>query len=135
MAGHLSGPKVYKAMSWQWWQQNMYSDIINYSCQCAIVTGSGRRQLLLLRLIPVDHPFQIVGLDIMALPLTAGGNIYVIDCISGHLYQVQMVYAAPDQETERITKLLTHEIMPLFGPQESQRHCQRIEEPICCLVL
>jgi len=80
MARHFPGPNVYKAMSWQWWQQNMYWDIINYShgcTQCTIVTGSKKRQLLLAinnRFLHVDHPFQIVGLDIMALPLTASGK-------------------------------------------------------------
>ena len=35
MAGHLSGPKIYKTMSRQWWWQNMYRDIINYTRGCA----------------------------------------------------------------------------------------------------
>ena len=35
MAGHFSGPKIYKATLRQWWWQNMYQDIINYSRGCA----------------------------------------------------------------------------------------------------
>ena len=91
MAGHFSGPKVYKAMLRQWWWQSIYQDIINYSrgfAQCAIVIGSGRRQLPPLQSIPVDHPFQIVGLDIMALPLRARGNRYAIVFQDMHVYQV-----------------------------------------------
>ena len=44
----------------------MYQDIINYTCnypQCAMATGVGRRQSPPMKSIPVDHPFQIVGID------------------------------------------------------------------------
>ena len=98
----------------------MYQDIINFShgcAQCAIVTGSGRRQLPPLQSIPVDHPFQIVGLDIIASPLTAFGNKYAI-VFQNRFTKWPMVYATPDQKTERITKLLTQEIMPMFGVPE-----------------
>jgi len=117
MAGHFSGPKIYKAMSCQWWWQNMYRDIINYTCgcaQCAIVTGSGRRQLPPMQPIPVDRPFQIIGVDIMELPLTANGNKYVV-VFQDLFAKWPMVYATPDQKTERIAKLLTQEIVPMFG--------------------
>ena len=48
MSGHFSGPKIYKAMSQQWWWEHMYQDINSYTCncpQCAIATGVGRKQL------------------------------------------------------------------------------------------
>ena len=59
----------------------MYQDIINYThnCpQCALGTGVGRRPSPPMKSIPVDHPFQIVGIDIMELPLTTNGNKYPI---------------------------------------------------------
>ena len=68
MSGNLSGPRIYKTMSRQWWWEHMYQDIINYTrnCpQCDIATGVGRRQSPPMKSIPVDHPFQIVGVDIM----------------------------------------------------------------------
>ena len=81
MSGHFSGPKIYKATSRQWWWNRMYQDIVNYTrkCpQCAIATGVGRRQSPPMKSIPVDCPFQIVGVDIMELPLTTNGNRYAI---------------------------------------------------------
>ena len=48
MAGHFSGPRVYQEMSWKWWWNQMYQDILNAvkSCpQCATVTGPGKKQL------------------------------------------------------------------------------------------
>ena len=59
----------------------MYTDVINYanSCpHCAIVEGTGRKQKPLLQPIVIECPFQIVGVDIMELPVTAWGNWYAI---------------------------------------------------------
>ena len=55
----------------------MYRDIVDYTKNCpkrAIVTGTGRKKQPPMHSIPVDHPFQIVGVDIMELPVTANGN-------------------------------------------------------------
>ena len=77
MSGHFSGSKIYRIMSTLWWWKNMYWDIINYTRNCpycAIVTGSGKKLLPPMHSIPVDHALQIVGVDIMELPVTANGN-------------------------------------------------------------
>ena len=42
--------------------------------QCAIVEGTGWRQKPLLQPIVTERPFQIVGVDIMELPVTTQGN-------------------------------------------------------------
>ena len=117
MSGHFSGPKIYKAMSRQWWWDHMYQDIIIYACnclQCAIATGIGRRQSPPMKSIPVDHPFQIVGVDIMELPLTTNGNRYVI-VFQDLFTKWPMVFPAPDQKAARLVKLLVEEIVPVFG--------------------
>ena len=117
MSGHFSGPKIYKTMSRQWWWDHMYQDIIDYTCscpQCAIVTGAGRRQSPPMKSIPVDHPFQIIGVDIMELPVTTSGNRYAI-VFQDLFTKWPMVYAAPDQKVVRIAKLLAEEIVPMFG--------------------
>ena len=46
--------------------------------QCAIVEGTGRRQKPLLQPIVTERPFQIIGVDIMELPVTTQGNRYVV---------------------------------------------------------
>ena len=81
MSGHFSGLKIYKTMCRQWWWEHMYKDINDYVCscpQCAIVSGAGRRQSPQRKSIPVDHPFQIIGVDIMELLVTTRGNKYAI---------------------------------------------------------
>ena len=108
-------------MSRQWWWEHMYQDIINYTrnCpQCAIATGVGRRQLPPMKSIPVDHPFQIVGVDIMELPLTTNGNKYAI-VFQDLFTKWPMVYAAPNQKAARLAKILVNERVPMFGVPEA----------------
>ena len=121
MAGHFSGPRVYQEMSPKWWWNQMHQDILSSvkNCpQCATVTGAGRKQLPPLQSIPVNHPFQIVGVDIMELPLTTNGNKYAL-VFQDLFTKWPMVYATPDQKAERIAKLLTQEIVPMFGVPEA----------------
>ena len=47
--------------------------------------------------IPVQKPFQIVGVDIMELPITEKGNKYVI-VFQDFLTKWPLVFAAPDQD-------------------------------------
>ena len=59
----------------------MYQDITKFvsGCpECAIVSGGGKVGKPPLYPIPVRRPFQIVGVDIMALPKTTRGNKYVL---------------------------------------------------------
>ena len=81
MSGHFAGEKLYKLLKTHWWWQRMYSDVMSYctSCpQCAIVNSTGRVNKPPLHPIPVSQPFQIVGVDIMNLPLTKAGNRHVV---------------------------------------------------------
>ena len=121
LAGHFSGPRLYKTLVWSWWWPHMYTDAMNYanSCpQCAIVEGTGRRQKPLLQPIVTERPFQIVGVDIMELPITARGNRYVI-VFQDLFTKWPLVFLTPDQKAERIARLLVEEIVPTFGVPEA----------------
>ena len=99
----------------------MYTDAMNYAnnCpQCAIVEGTGRRQKPLLQPIATERPFQIIGVDIMELPVTTQGNRYVV-VFQDLFTKWPMVYPTPDQKTERIARLLVEEIVPCFGVPEA----------------
>lgn len=93
MAGHFSGKRLYNILRKSWWWETMYCDCIQH---CVTVTGGGLRRWPLLTPIPVERPFQIVGVDIMARL----GNKYVLvfqDFLtpSGHLfiqYQIKSLY-------------------------------------------
>ena len=95
----------------------MYCDTVKFckSCpECAIVSGVGRRNKPPLCPIPVQRPFQIVGVDVMELPKTSKSNKYVI-VFQDFATKWPLVFPAPDQLTIRIVKLLTEQIVPFFG--------------------
>ena len=92
----------------------MYTDVYEKvkSCpECAIVSGGGRKRKPPLHPIPVQRPFQIIGVDIMELPKTRKGNRYVV-VFQDFFSKWPMVYPVPDQKTERLVKLLAEEVMP-----------------------
>ena len=98
----------------------MYVDSIHFakSCpECAVVSGGGKVCRPPLHPIPVQRPFQILGIDIMELPKTTTGNRYVI-VLQDFLTKWPMVYAAPDQKAERIACLLAEEVVPFCGVPE-----------------
>lgn len=79
--GHFVGNKLYRMLASHWWWEGMYTDVYEKvkSCpECAIVSGGGRKHKPPLHPIPVQRPFQIIGVDIMELPKTRKGNRYVV---------------------------------------------------------
>ena len=62
---------LYNALLKHWWWKGMYTDIL-LLCKrcpdCAVVTGGGRQHKPPLQPIPVERPFQKIGVDVMDLP-------------------------------------------------------------------
>ena len=67
--------------------------------------------------IPVQKPFQLVGVDIMDLPITEQGNKHVL-VFQDFLSKWPMVFPMPDQKTIRIVEILVKEMVPFFGVPE-----------------
>ena len=121
MGGHFSGDRLYRTLSRHWWWEGMYQDVVTYckNCpECAIVAGGGCQHRPPLYPIPVQRPFQIVGVDLMELPLTQQGNRYVI-VFQDFFTKWPMVYPLPDQRSCHITRLISEEIVPMFGVSEA----------------
>ena len=121
LAGHFSGTKLYKTLVRRWWWPRMYTDVLDYAnnCpQCAIVQGTRRQQKPPLHPIVTERPFQIVGVDIMELPITTRGNRYVI-VFQDLFTKWPMVFPTPDQKAVRIAQLLVEEVIPTFGVPEA----------------
>ena len=119
-SGHFSAHKLYNALLKHWWWRGMYADIFAFckKCpECAIVTGAGRQHRPPLRPIPVQRPFQKVGVDIMDLPCTERGNKHVV-VFQDMLTKWPVVFPVPDQKAERLVRLLCEEIVPMFGVPE-----------------
>ena len=130
-AGHFSGPRLYATLRRKWWWQNMYRHAVEFckSCgECATVAGVGRRNKPLLHPIPVQHPFQIVGLDIMELPKTEQGNRYVI-VFQDFMTKWPLVFPAPDQKAIRLAKLVAEEVTTAVWSPRCRTVGQRGQPP------
>ena len=117
MAGHFSGEKLYKLLRRHWWWPRIYTDVVEHcrSCpECAIVNSSGQVNVPPLHPIPVQQVFQIVGVDVMDLPMTKAGNKHVV--FQDFLLKYPLVYPVPDQKSIRIAR---QEVVPLFEVPEA----------------
>ena len=66
MGAHFSGNRLFNTLSRHWWWEGMFADTMHYvrNCpECATVSGGGRATRPPLHPIPVNRPFQIVGVD------------------------------------------------------------------------
>ena len=120
LSGHFSAKKVYGALADNWYWEGMFGDVesICKNCpQCVIVSGSGRCNKPPLHPIPVQRPFQIVGVDIMDLPATQQGNKHVV--VFQYFTKWPLVYPVPDQKATTLVQLLTKEVIPFFGVPEA----------------
>ena len=89
------------------------------SCpECIIATGTGRKCRPPLHPIPVQRPFQILGIDVMDLPVTKLGNRHVV-VIQDLFTKWPLVFPVPDQKASRIARLIAEEVVPFFGVPES----------------
>ena len=121
MGAHFSGNRLFNTLARHWWWEGMFSEAVQYArnCpECATVSGGGRVTRPPLHPIPVNRPFQIVGVDIMELPKTTLGNKYVL-VFQDFLTKWPMAYPIPDQKSWRIADILVREVVPFFGVPEN----------------
>ena len=120
-SAHFSGQRMFNILVTSWWWGKMFADACRFakSCpECAITMGVGRRRKPPLHPIAVQRPFQILGLDVMDLPVTERGNRHVV-VIQDLFTKWPFVFAVPDQKSTRIARLLAEEVIPWFGVPEA----------------
>ena len=61
---------------------------------------------------------QIVGVDVMDLPVTESGNKHVL-VFQDFLTKWPMVYPIPNQQTVHIVRLFAEQVVPMFGVPEA----------------
>ena len=118
-SGHFSGRRLYNTLRTSWWWETMFADSEKFAktCPlCIIATGVGRRFRPMLHPIPVQRPFQVLGIDVMDLPVTKQGNRHVV--VQDLFTKFPLVFPVPDQKAVRIAKLIAEEVVPLFGVPE-----------------
>ena len=118
---HFSGQRMFSILVSSWWWERMFSDASRFAkaCpECAITTGVGRRIKPPLHPIAVTRPFQILGIDIMDLPLTDNGNRHVV-VVQDLFTKWPFVFPVPDQKATRLAQLIAEEVVPWFGVPEA----------------
>ena len=121
LGGHYSGNRLYNTLSNNWYWDGMYTDAVKFCKsfpQYAIVSGGERHVKQPLHAIPVQRPFQIIGLDIMYLPMTDQGNKHVV-VFQDYFSKWPTVFAVSDQKTNTIVQLLTKEVIPFYNVPEA----------------
>lgn len=82
--------------------------IVQNCGECAVVRGTGRWHL---HPISMQCPFQMLGVNIMELPLKKKhGNCYVINVL-GFSDKMAICLSSPNQKAIRIAQLLTEEML------------------------
>lgn len=66
----------------------------------------------------MDHPFQIIRVNVRELPLTTKGSKYLI-VFQDFFTKWSMALTTPDQKTQQIARLVAEEIISLFGVPEA----------------
>ena len=85
---------------------------------CATVPGGGKVSHPPLHPIPVQRPFQTVGVDVTDLPTPADGNCHIV-VFQDYLMKWLLVCPVPDQKLIRLVWLLVEEVIPFFGIPEA----------------
>lgn len=83
-------------------------------CVTVSLGGAGRRCQAPLQSIPVGGPFDRVGVDIIEMPQTERGSIYVIVFID-YLTKWVGACATEDYTSETITRLLVYNVVSCHG--------------------
>ena len=116
-AGHFAERKLHATLSRQYWWKGMRADVRRFcrSCLvCASRKGTGRKTRPPLKSIPVGGPFEMIGVDVLQLPLSYGRNQYAV-VFQDYLTKWPEVFAVADQKADTIAHLLVEHVVARHG--------------------
>ena len=115
-AGHLREAKIHSELSRHYWWPGMRSDVASMCRLCLLCAtrNVGKPVRPPLTPIPVNGPFDRIGVDVVQLPRTRRGNRYAV-VFMDYLTKWPEVYATTDQTTPTIARLLVEEIISRHG--------------------
>lgn len=118
LAGHFTERKLHATLSCQYWWKGMRADVCRF-CQsclvCALRKGTGRKTCP-----PLTSntswwpPFEMIGVDVLQLPLLHLGNQYAV-VFQDYLTKWPEVFAVADQQAKTIARLLVEHIVARHG--------------------
>ena len=111
-SGHLREAKVYSQLQKHYWWPHMRADVqkLCRACLPCATRQVGRAFKVPLTPIPVQGPFDCVGVDVIQFPLSFEGNQYAI-VFMDYLTKWPEVFATPNQTAETIAHLLVEKIV------------------------
>ena len=114
--GHLREAQMHSELSRHYWWPGMRAEIAHMcrSCLTCAVRNVGRPVKPPLTPIPVNGPFDRVGVDVLQLPKTRQGNRYAV-VFMDYLTKWPEVYATPDHTAPTIAKLLVERLISRHG--------------------
>ena len=115
-AGHLREEKTHSTLSRHYWWPKIRADISRWCQEClrCATRSTGRPVRPPLTPIPVNGPFDRVGVDVLQLPKTRNGNRYAVVFID-YLTKWPEVFATADQTAPTIAGLFVEHVISRHG--------------------
>lgn len=112
----FSDLKVHSELRRHYWWSGMRRNITQWICGCLVCNSHslGRAVHASLTPVPVNGPFDWVGVDVIQFPRSHLGNQYVV-VFMDYLTKWPEVYPTPDQSAATIANLLVREIVSHHG--------------------
>ena len=140
-AGHLRAVKTHSTLSRHYWWPGIRADVTRWCREClrCATRSIGKPVWPPLTPIPVEGPFDRVGVDVLQLPRTRNGNRYAV-VFMDYLTKWPEVFATTDQTAPTIAKLFVEQIVSHHGvPNQLLSDCgpsflSRLMLEICALL-
>ena len=113
---HLSDVKVHSELRRHYWWNGMRRDITQWTRGCLVCSSHSPSRAVHAPLtpIPVNGPFDRIGVDVIQFPRSHLGNQYAV-VFMDYLTKWPEVYPTPDQSAATIANLLVREIVSRHG--------------------
>ncbi|EYC34973.1 hypothetical protein Y032_1220g3764 [Ancylostoma ceylanicum] len=106
-AGHFSAHKLWNRLRKEVFWPNMLTDISRWTkeCQKCFLHNPKAAVVPPLKPIVTAKPYEIIGVDVLELGLTASGNRYAVTVID-HFSKYAAAYPVPDKSAETVAKVV-----------------------------
>jgi len=114
-SGHMGIDSTFNKAKQRYYWPQMFEDIRTHNQHCAICQKQKRPHTKeALHPIPVEEPFDRVGIDLLQLPLTTSGNKYVIVATDYHTKWVE-AQPIPNKTASIVAGFLYEEVICKHG--------------------
>lgn len=117
LAGHFGVAKTYERCAQRYYWFTMLADVRQHVLTCRSCNAH-KRALQTIRAplnpITVKEPWQLVGTDVVNMPLTERGNRFII-VFTDYFTHFCQAFALPDHQAPTVARLFVDEIICRFG--------------------